>query len=210
MSRLRFGGAIAAALVFSAPGALAAPFEFAGLHAGGHVGFADLKADFDAGGSLDESGGFGGLQVGYNIVSGNLLYGVETDFSLTGADPDGDCPFDATLGCDVDVEAMATLRGRLGYSVDDWLVYATGGIAGARFEAETVGALGSSSDQEGKLGWTLGAGVEYLVDEVVGVKLEYRYLNFSEVDIDSSAAGTGPFGIDPDMHVIMGGINFHF
>lgn len=103
---------------------------------------------------------------------------------------------------------MATLRARLGYAVDDFIVYATGGIAGSRFEQTDTAGFDSDG---GLFGWTVGAGAEYLVGDIVGVKLEYRYLQFG--DFGSLQSGfEDPTGaeIDVNMHVIMGGINFHF
>jgi outer membrane immunogenic protein len=89
--------------------------------------------------------------------------------------------------------------------VDDWLVYVSGGVAASRFELDTDITSGGS---DGLLGWTVGAGAEYLVGDIIGVKVEYRYLQFGDFNDgfeDSSGAD-----IDVNMHVVMAGINFHF
>lgn len=221
MSRTRIALAATVAAFLASPiGASVAqadPSEMAGFYAGAHVGYTDANADF--GSTLDEQNLLGGLQAGYNFLSGNIIWGIETDVSLTGADPDGACPFNAGLSCDVDVQGLATLRARAGYASGNWLFYVTGGAAAGQFDIDTVGAAGSSHDDDGDIGWTVGAGVEYLVGggkpgpRNVGVKLEYRYLSldgWTELDIDAEP-GTGiRREMDFNSHTVMVGVNWHF
>jgi outer membrane immunogenic protein len=207
MSRFKLTAAASAALLVSAPMASASPFEFAGFYLGVHAGYTESEAEFSTG-DLSEGGTMGGVQAGYNFLQGNFVYGVEADFSLTNASPDGACPYGPGFSCDVDSGPMGTLRGRLGYAVDDWLVYFTGGAAASRFELKTDGPGGRNS---GLHGWTVGAGAEYLVGDIVGVKLEYRYLQFGDFgSFDEKLEDPTGADIDVNMHVIMGGINFHF
>lgn len=221
MSRMHIAIAAATAAVLTvpvaAPVAQAEPSEMAGFYVGAHAGYIDAEADFERGGDLSEGHGLGGLQIGYNVLSGgNFIWGIETDGSLTAADPSGTCPFDAALNCDVDIKGIGTLRARVGYASGDWLVYVTGGAAAARFEIDTAGAAGSSHDNEGEFGIAAGAGVEYLVGsgltghKNVGVKLEYRYLHFREFDIDRTPTTGEEVDIDLSSHVIMVGVNWHF
>lgn len=221
MSTMRLGGVAAAAAMLAASTAQAEPAEFAGLYAGAHAGYVDAEADFDTGGELSAEGALGGFQVGANIATGNVIWGLETDISLTSADPDGTCPFLAAASCDVDVEGLATLRGRVGYVVmDDFLFYVTGGAAAARLEIESSGTINrvafQTDDDDGKLGWTVGAGVEYLVGSSplpgtkhVGVKLEYRYMDIRGFDIDRVPT-LGKQSIDLESHAVMLGVNWHF
>ncbi len=188
--------------------AVAAPYDFRGFHAGAHAGYARVDGDFAGGGSLNKGGSFGGLQAGYDFVTRQgLLYGVESDVSLLAADPQGRCPYNAALSCDIDAIATATARARAGYARDDFLFYVTGGLAAGRFSVESRNGAGTKIDdfERGELGWTVGAGVEYMIGDIVGVKLEYRYLNFN-----GFAFSPGGGDIDFNAHTVMGGINFHF
>lgn len=217
MSRVHLAAAAAVAAILSAPAAQAEPQEFAGLYAGVHIGYIDVNTDFDTGGGLDHDGVVGGFQIGANMAVGNLIWGVETDLSLTDADPGGACPFSARTSCEIDVEGLGTLRARVGYVVmDDLLLYVTGGAAAGHFKVETAGPGGTSKDDEGEFGWTAGAGIEYLVgssplpgEKNVGIKIEYRYMDFSSFDIDN-APNFGEQDIDLDSHAIMAGVNWHF
>ncbi len=192
MSRIKLATAATAALLVTAPMAQASPFEFGGFYAGVHLGYMDVEADSDGGGgSISDDGMMGGLQAGYNVLSGNFMWGIETDISLTNASPGGV----------IDVGPIATLRPRIGYAVDDWLLYVTGGIASSQFE--------DFDAFDGEFGWTLGAGGEYLLGDIVGVKLEYRYMRFGDVE-QGIVSPLGGSGIDFDMHTVMAGVNFHF
>jgi len=188
MSRIKLAIAATAALLVAAPVAQAAPFHFAGFYVGGHFGYMDVDGD---GGVGSGDGTMGGLQAGYNVLSGNLIWGVEFDVSLTDAEP---C-------CNIDVGPVGTLRPRIGYAVDDWLLYATGGVAAVQF--------GDFDAFDGSFGWTVGAGVEHMLGDIVGVKIEYRYMRFGDVE-QGIASPAGNNGIDFNMHTIMGGVNFHF
>lgn len=210
MSRIKLATAATAALLVTASMAQASPLDFAGFYAGVHVGYLDATAELDgSGGSNDDGQSMGGVQAGYNFFNGNFMWGIETDFSLTGSNPDGACPFNSALSCEMDVGPMATLRPRIGYAADDFLIYATGGAAAARFEVDaTFPGGGSAGDSDsGVFGWTVGAGVEYMIGDIVGVKLEYRYLRFGDFDDIKSPDGSK---LDVEMHTVMGGLNFHF
>lgn len=221
MSRFHIPAAAAAAAILAAPAAQAEPEEFAGIYAGTHVGYIHATADFDTGGDISDGGVIGGFQLGVNFLTGNVIWGVETDLSITDVDPDGGCPFLATASCSIDVEGVTTLRARLGYVVmDDLLFYVTGGAAAAPFRIASAGTSGmvpfTAKDDDGKFGWTAGAGVEYLVgssplpgEKNVGIKIEYRYMNFDTLDIDA-VPGVGEQKIELDTHAIMAGINWHF
>src|ERR1700752_1626593 len=92
------------------------------------------------------SGGsfIGGGQVGYNLQSGNIVYGVEADFQVLrsrdtlsgalleftpGVSPTGNITRNTFATYFIDRQWQATFRGRFGYAWDRLLVYATGGPA---------------------------------------------------------------------------------
>ncbi len=192
MSRIGLASAATAAVLVTASMAQGNAFELDGFYAGAHLGYLDVKADSSSSsGSISGDGTMGGLQAGYNVVNGNLMWGIETDLSLTSASP---C-------CNIRVGPMATLRPRIGFAVDDWLLFVTGGIAASQFE--------DFDAFHGEFGWTVGAGVERMVGDLVGVKLEYRYMRFDNADFDPHL-GSSNTGIDLEVHTIMAGVNFHF
>ena len=72
-----------------------------------------------------------------------------------------------------------SIRGRAGYAFDRVLLYATGGAAFAEIKSNvtefSTGAL--DQDRPGRV-VTLGAGVEYSIDNNWSVRAEYRYTDY--------------------------------
>lgn len=207
-SRTHLAATAATALIIMTTTANAAPFEFRGFYAGAFAGYSDMDAEFTTG-TINDGGTMGGLLAGYNFLNGNIVWGAEGDFALFGANPNGSCPYNVAVNCEVDIGLVGTLRARLGYAMDDWLIYATGGAAAGRFDLDTD--IGAGSTEGGLYGWTVGAGIEYLIGDIVGLKLEYRYMQFGDFKgIERELEDATGEDIEFDSHVIMGGINFHF
>ena len=174
-------------------------YNWTGLYIGGNIGggWADARSDFRVAGaplfasaSTNLSGVLGGAQLGGNWQTGSVVYGLETDFQFSAVDGDITAPNCPPAVCGVAVSArysqempwFGTVRGRVGYAQDTWMVYATGGYAYARFEAEAsarAGGLSAAvSRSETRSGWTLGGGVELGLSPHWSVKVEYLYLDF--------------------------------
>ena len=84
---------------------------------------------------------------------------------------------------------FATARGRVGYAVDRWLLYVTGGAAWMRITSQecnlspfTCGNTGVVQSDT-RRGWTVGGGVEYAPTILKGnwtVRAEYLYIRISD------------------------------
>lgn len=122
-----------------------------------------------------------GIQLGYNWQRDRLLMGIEADLQKSGVSgmtelervtPVQDFPlntYTTRLEQQSSIEAMATLRGRLGYAADNWLLYGTAGLAWARVDTRlSYGGsvaiapqivVGGLREQESttRMGWVLGA-----------------------------------------------------
>jgi outer membrane immunogenic protein len=110
--------------VKAAPMAAPAVFNWTGFYAGGHLGWASTRFDnFATEGVGKDSRLVGGLHAGYNIQSGNIVWGIEGDLSAVGGGKEARPGGDHALSTDL----LASVRGRLGIAFDRVLVYATGG-----------------------------------------------------------------------------------
>ncbi len=146
---------------------------------------------FSNAGSLGVSGGFGGGQLGCNYQAGAAVFGIETDFQGAGMSKSfGPTAFAVpgviTFNGSDKLKWFGTLRGRLGYAADRVLLYVTGGLAYANnsFDFTGIDAAGNSftiSNSTTKMGWVVGAGVEWAVAGSWTVKAEYQYLSFGSV-----------------------------
>ena len=131
----------------------------------------------------------GGVQAGYNrVLPSRLLLGVEADLSFLNAlSADELAWFRTTPDTDIaeKIEMMGTFRGRVGYTFDHWMIYATGRLAWwlGRF-IQTPGVV-DDTDRVLDLhtGWSAGAGTEVALAPSWTLRLEYLYLNFGNADV---------------------------
>jgi outer membrane immunogenic protein len=163
---------------------------------------------------LPVSGGFGGGQIGYNIQRDHLVFGIEADFQ--GADLKGDAhvqavntaPYrdigfvrtDAWAGTNLDW--FGTVRGRLGYTISNTLIFATGGFAygGA---TDSLRQSVSSSDippypapatdsaaptKNGTLtGYAVGGGFETALTPSWSIKAEYLHIDLGTTSLEAAS-----------------------
>jgi outer membrane immunogenic protein len=192
-------------------------------------------------GSLSGSSFVGGLQAGYNWQAGQVVYGVEADFGSfhLRASRQGSSTYPAgpmagagiTYGSSIATDWLFTARGRLGWSVSDWLLFVTGGLAVANIkttvsfnDAYAVGAVpgatGSGSGSSTKVGWTVGGGAEYALNKHWSVKAEYLYVSFGSVSALATVRHTGAgfagysnllrTSTDLSAHIARVGVNYRF
>ena len=113
----------------------------------------------------DLDGVHGGIFGGYNFQSGNIVFGIDNDFSFTSAD--------TTSGNAIaDLRTLSSVRGRVGYAFDRVLPYVTGGLAYGNVRARSPGF---GTDSQFQFGWTAGAGVETALTDYVSARVQYTY-----------------------------------
>jgi high affinity Mn2+ porin len=206
-----------------------------GFYLGGHLGRAGGRSNWSgpdiwgSGGlakSIDtftEAGSFlGGFQGGYNLLlPHNVLVGIEGEFSfpafpdLSGQSTGVTANFvSPSLGSATYMESMqasASLRGRVGYVFNDWLLYATGGAAWTR-NSQSLTQLSSGTTDNPfvwRAGWTVGAGLEVPLIPNWTARVEYLYSDFGAKNVNFLANGES-FRSDWKLHTIRAGLNYHF
>lgn len=185
-----------------APLVEAAPtFVWTGGYVGLQGGGGWLNGDFSAAGasaSQDFNGGLLSAFAGFNYQQGDWVYGIEGDVSYNWNDKTFDI-FGAAP--EVGTDVSGSVRGRLGYTVNDKaLLYATGGWAITRGFVDVPGA---SKEKETFNGWTIGAGVDYAFTDSLFGRAEYRYNDYGDKDI-------GGVNVDLDQHQFTVGIGVKF
>ncbi len=177
----RFADMPVTALGYDAPVAYKAPvsrgYDWSGPYIGVHAGYG--WGTFDATATaLDPTGGFAGIQSGYNWqISRNWVVGVESDSSWGS--------ISETVGANsIDIDALGTVRARLGYAMDRWMVYGTGGLAWAHADAN----YNATITDRFYLGWAAGVGVEYMFAPRWTAKLEYLYADYGKLTDNADTA----------------------
>lgn len=170
---------------------------------------------------LSPEGGLAGIQLGYNVQRGNLVFGVEGEFGWLNIDdgyvldrPDTivDKPDDQDFGS-VEYGLYGTLTLRAGYAFDKALVYVKGGLAFADIETEAYDIDEGRPYERSRArssgvqtGWALGAGLEYALSDRISVKAEYLYMDFGS---DDSRSFDGDiYEQDHALHTAKLGLNF--
>ena len=148
--------------------------------------------------STSAKGALFGGQLGYNWQAGNFVLGVEGDYdgaSINGSQqvvfPSILAPSGNTNGFMVheNINSLATIRGRIGYTWGPGLLYFTGGGAwenvqpaasSAPTPARTCMAIPrSGSFSTTKSGYVVGVGFEWMVAQNWTVRAEYLYYDFN-------------------------------
>lgn len=158
---------------------------YLGLNSGYSFGHSDAKYIYPAFRSYSiqshPDGWTAGLQGGANYEFKNhLVVGLEAEISDADvSDTIYDTLSDAhgrpgnTIKTSSDY--ACTVRARLGYAVGRFLPYITAGGAGA--DAKVSATDGFLSQSDFQLGWTVGAGLEYAINQHWRIRAEYLHID---------------------------------
>ena len=187
-----------------------------------------------------DTGGFtGGVQAGYNWQINQFVLGVEGDWVwldsgknnggttvFAGGYPGAVSAATITSNGRIGADWLATLRGRIGYAMDRWMVYGTGGFAwgsvksssalSASYISTTTGLstvdLWSGSNNDTRFGWAIGGGVEYAFTNNITTKIEYLYYDLGSKNY-AVVGGTLPATsarAKIDGSIVRAGLNYKF
>jgi outer membrane immunogenic protein len=157
--------------------------------------------------SPEPDGGYGGFQGGYNwMFAPNSLFGIEVDSSF-GDLSDSKLFSNGVSTLHAKIEDLGTARLRLGYlTTPNTLLYVTGGAAYAREKTTISSAIANSKVDH--LGWTVGAGVEYMFAPEWSLKAEYLYADLGDYHITGSVAGATR-NSDMTLNTVRVGVNYY-
>lgn len=180
---------------------------------------------------LERDGFIGGGQIGYNWqTSPNWVFGVEADISYTDLRESRTVVTVPLSGIGTlantftsNMDYLGTVRGRLGYSWDRTMIYATGGLAYAQINnnATFFGPAGQlqfvGGNRRTDTGYTVGGGIEHAFAGNWSMKAEYLYYDLGADTVavnvvpGSGGGGTGyNTRFDNDGHIVRAGLNYRF
>ena len=184
---------------------------------------------------MTPTGVTGGAQAGYNRQFGWLVAGAEVDVGYLGlkGSSSGSAAYSPgaignfTVNSAVSTGWLVTARPRIGWALDNWLVYVTGGLAVGDVKgnfnfSDTNGAAESGLLSSTRTGWTFGGGVEVGLQGPWTVKAEYLRVDLGSASVTSAnlsapvAGGPSfpgnPFthGVDAVASLVRLGLNYRF
>lgn len=180
---------------------------------------------------VSATGVLGGLTAGYNHQFGKAVIGAEVDYAISNLKNDVQDPTWSPDGSRTAIEwsSIATARARIGYSIDNTLIYATGGAAFVKqkaitstqlaktcSEAEAISTANGNgyycgSSDKWQAGVAIGAGAEVALTRNVSVKADYLYIALpSKTFNDAQGSSYGSYTVKADAHLGRFGVNYKF
>lgn len=214
-----------AAPVYKAPPAVVATvFNWTGLYVGGDIGYGSGRSDgvlndgtFNVGPvpySADPKGMIGGGFAGYNYQMGQFVVGVEADWQAANLSGSGTGTFlISSYTMDTKVSNYGSVRGRVGFAMDRWLVFATGGWAWGNAQtsySDTGAPPPFGTNKINGSGGTVGAGIEYAVTNNWLARVEYRYTDLGNHGFEVPSCGCGDNGNRITINDVRFGLSYKF
>jgi outer membrane immunogenic protein len=140
-----------------------------------------------------------GVLMGYNHqFSNGLVMGAEVDLGFGGKAngnfEGSESGVNADHTAEFDIGLNGSARTRIGFAVDNFMPYITGGVAFAQYDVSMADLTQADQNRNGSgalLGWTAGAGLNYMMANNIIFGVEYRYTDFgTDTHLFSSAADT--------------------
>lgn len=176
---------------------------------------------------LDEQTFTGGAHIGVNWPIGEaFILGLELDAAGFGNDTSGTAtviypccgPSTFTTTNSLEQTWLATGRVRVGFASSWGMVYATGGYAGADMKftqtfSDTFSPipLETIENSEFRSGYSVGGGIELMIESGASLRVEYLYLDLGEITANGSIAvptRTSDGRADVTDQLVRAGINF--
>ena len=181
--------------------------------------------------------GFGGGQLGYNwqFPGSNFVLGVEADLDGIGGNNErggtavtyGQRGIRDVIGVTVTENGgfAGDFTGRLGYTCGNWMLYAKGGFAwfspnlqgtATIWDRNGIATLSVNNGND-LTGWTVGAGLEWMLNPNWSIKAEYLYYDFQRNNDNwnvNTAIGNLEnnwrwFNNDLTVNTVKLGVNYH-
>jgi outer membrane immunogenic protein len=152
-----------------------------------------------------------GAWVGYNLMlQSNIVAGIEADLGKSNAEQmnnifDNDTSYSS-------IGTFGSLRGRLGFAADRFLIYATAGLAFASVTNDIQKGRNAGEeivyDDKWQNGYALGGGVEYAFSPNLIGRAEYIYSNYGTVSLYNRDGNLAE--LTNDMHLVRLGLSYKF
>lgn len=194
---------------------------YVGVAGGGSFGrskHVDHLTGLDDTPRFNVNGGIFGGTAGYNWQLASWVFGVESDLSWAGqkgstldSGPAGNPDFSSFTKA----QWLGTVRGRIGYTPGNVLLYATAGYAGAGVQVglkSTATGVVQDSGSSWRSGWTVGAGAEWAFAPAWSAKIEYLYVKLDDGGFTTPNLGAAfdRSHVALDDNIVRIGVNYYF
>jgi outer membrane immunogenic protein len=203
---------------------LPAPFSWTGFYVGGQVGgvwardsssnnfFAVPTGPLVNTTNLNASSVIGGVEAGLNLQIDHFVFGVEGDVSWASLNTTvGAAPFPALNTYTSRLNDLGTIRGRIGWAFDRFLVFGSGGAAFANLPDQfSIGGGFGATPTPDVTGWAAGGGIEYAFLDHWTVKAEYLHVGFQDRSATLGIVPAYAVAFKDSFDIARVGINYKF
>ena len=234
------GPAVAADMPLAAAAPFAARFSWTGCYLGGHLGGGFARKDItdpvqlvqdsflvpgSTTGIITASPAPRGVVIGGQIgcdyqFAPSWLVGIEG--AASGSTMKGSTTVGLPLGSpdtalvQAKTDFLTSVTARVGYALDNVLLYAKSGVALAADRYDVTGSFVGTPfgfvGLENRIGWTAGGGVEWAFSQHWSASIEYDYYQFGHRMIamsDPTNVFLGNVDVRQNIQVVKAGLNFH-
>lgn len=196
--------------------------NWSGFYLGASVGggWGNSRTTYDRAGNnhltpetISPSGYLASLTLGYNYkLSNNIVIGIEGDIGVMDIDAsDRTGLWDGHVWKSQYGGMWGTLRGRLGYAFDNFMIYGTGGLAFMETDEKILGdndATQNTYNEGVHTGWVIGGGIEYALTENITTKIEYLHMEFGKYS--GYTNNNELYTFENDVDIVRVGLNYKF
>jgi len=164
-------------------------YNWSGFYIGGDIGYgrSNFKSTISQPGESGKAKGLlGGVHAGYNWQMGSFVFGLETDVSIADIKaPISDNHFRTDL--------LASLRGRLGFTFNQIMIYGTAG--GGLVHGKAISSAATNNGKSfSKFRPVVGAGAEWAFNSNFSVRAEFLDYIGKSTSIGGEDSGGNKFG----------------
>jgi outer membrane immunogenic protein len=165
-----------------------ATYDWSGAYVGAWVGNACIDGTLtdNTGGNSYVNAGCGikgGVMAGYNHQIDQMVFGIEGDWGMSNNivnNPYGTADYTFAL------DNIVTVRGRMGYAIDDTMLFLTAGGAWAQGDLDGIVSPIPDHLKSSHFGWTVGGGVEHALTDSLRIRLDYLYTHLNTANYSAA------------------------
>jgi len=206
-------------IAIAAPAAAQEEDNFSGFHIEGLAGYdssrpgstVDIDNPDDVNQSIHDVTYGGG--VGYDMKSGNMVFGIEGEWMESNAKTDYDTTGFTGFGVShVETGRDLYVGARIGVlATPNILLYVKGGYTNAKFNVLATDNVTDVQTDANLDGWRAGGGIEVALSKNFFIKGEYRYSNYTKGTFEApSGLESDRFNVDLDRHQGVVGVGMRF
>lgn len=203
--------------------------NWSGFYAGGSAGHASVNASYidtdgwwnDAGDQYDTDSKSAAafVNAGRNWQAGQMVFGLEADvgtLNATQTTTPENYENDPESFYKTSIDALGSVRARLGYDFGPALVYVTGGVAFGKINREVSSSLDNvipANDSGWDSGLALGVGMDYSLDANWTIRAEAIHYDFGSQTVVLERTNNAPsYDHESEVSAVVAriGINYRF